>query len=287
MGKKTEGICELLDRHYPDLVENIKDVWKATKEDNETYFKKLKEETEIFTKNLKANPIMFKWDSIWVIVSILLVIVPYYISQTVVNPDIGIQPLAGPINIAKEFAFSNVRHEDSLNRIWHLWTNPLIFVSQTYLLDQTPSLFGLSIPLPIFGKFKFNAGGFYLSYLALYSFYLDTSSGFVHLIYLLFFYSLVPSFGKYVNRLVGPKAASRFAFAIYIFAQGSQILYGHLGREDFYDWNFYQLFHVQQLITVWNIQKTLNFFPYLEETEAWEPIMAECMGKINFSECVM
>lgn len=210
---------------------------------------------------------------------------PYYLANTVVAPDIGIQPLY-PIDITREFAFSNVRHEDRLNRAWHLFTNPLIFVSQTYILDLTPSLFGLSINLPIFGEFKFNCGGFYISYLCIYAFTLDTLSGLVHLVYMLFLYSLIPRYAKYVNRLVGPKYATRTAFILYLFGQFSQIWYGHEHRENFYDWNLYQLFHIQQLITVFNIMGVFGIFPYPGQLVYWEGKMAECMGTINFKDCV-
>jgi len=180
----------------------------------------------------------------------------------------------------------HVRHEDSLNRILHLFTNPLIFIAQSYLLDLTPPLFGLSITLPIFGKFKFNAAGFYFSYLAIYAFILDTLSGTIHLVYLLIFYQLLPRFGKYVTRLVGPRYANLFAFILYLFGQGSQILFGHLGRENYYDWNFYQLFHIQQLITVFNIMRIFKILPYPEEDlVAWEKAMEYCMGKIYFVNC--
>ena len=108
-------------------------------------------------------------------------------------------------------------------------------------MDQTPSIFGLSIQLPFGIDFKFNAGGLYFSYLAIYAFMLDVTSGVFHLIYLLFFYRYVPSFGKWVTRVVGEKATNRTAFALYLFGQFSQIIYGHLGRENFYDWNIYQV----------------------------------------------
>jgi len=331
--KKTETLFELLDRHYPELSapyknekgeakssvfkpssydpkydekglwkiaeeegiipERITNDWKTTAKENKEYFDKLEKETEIYTKNLKANPtVYFKPEWTYIAISILLVIVPYYITSTVVNPDISIHPLY-PVDLAREFAFSNVRHKDTLNRIWHLITNPLIYISQSYLLDLTPSLFDLSISVPFllvkgaFIKINFNACGFYFSYLTIYSFTLDFTSGIFHLIYLLVLYYFVPDFGKWVTRLVGPRNTNLVAFIIYLFAQGSQIIYGHLGREDFYDWNFYQLFHIQQLLTVWNIMRMIGVLPFLEELKYWEPIMTECMGKINFEDCGM
>jgi len=318
--KQNGGLLELLERHYPDIAEEFKSkhstskpsaftptlgpddwanaissgvvpkdisaVWETTKEENKKYFNALEKETEIYTKNLKSNTfLMFKPEWIWIVISILLVIIPYYVSTNYENAEYSIQPLY-PIDLAKEFAFSNVRHEDSLNRILHLFTNPLIFIAQSYLLDLTPPLFGLSITLPIFGKFKFNAAGFYFSYLAIYAFILDTLSGTIHLVYLLIFYQLLPRFGKYVTRLVGPRYANLFAFILYLFGQGSQILFGHLGRENYYDWNFYQLFHIQQLITVFNIMRIFKILPYPEEDlVAWEKAMENCMGKIYFVNC--
>lgn len=317
--KNNEGLFDLLDRHYPELIEDFKDekgkakesvfkptfgpadwtdaiksnvvpneitdVWATTKKENEEFFEELEKETEIYTKNLRANSkLVFKPEWTWVIISILLVVIPYYLSQTVTNVELVIQPLY-PINLAREFAFSNVRHYDAFNRILHLFTNPLIYVSQTYLLDKTPSLFGISIDLPYFGKFKFNAGGFYFSYLVIYTFILDLFPGLVHLLYLLFLYSLVPSFGKWITRIVGPKSANLTAFFLYLFGQVSQIIFGHLMGEDFYDWNIYQLFHVQQLVLVLNLMRMFRILPFLEELEYWEPIMEECMGKVPFSLC--
>jgi len=323
--QETPGLFDLLDRHYPDLSADFKDEngkqkqsvfkptltpddwekaiedktvpeqytkeWAETKARNEKFFDELEEETEVFTKNLKANskevPV-FKPESIWSIICVLLVVVPYYILNTTVNPDIGIQPMfpTDSINIAKEFAFSNVRHVDSLNRILHLFTNPLIFVSQCFLLDRTPAVFGLTFSL--FGNvFKVNAGFFYILYLSIYAFLLDTYSGVAHLVYITALYRLVPSFGNWVTRVVGVRFTNMTAFALYIFGQYSQILFGHEIREDFYDWNIYQLFIIQQLVTVWNIMRVLNIYPtFIEQVEFWEPIMKECMGKINFSDCV-
>lgn len=328
--KKTKQLVELLDRHYPDLAEAFKDKngnfkqsafkptlgpadwekaindnvvpekytkeWAATKARNEKFFDELEKETEIFSKNLKANSDKFVFDpsSIWTIISILLVVVPFYImtNPEFLNPDIGIQPMfpADNINIGREFAFSNVRHNDTINRVLHLFTNPLIFVSQCFLLDQTPAVFGLTINL--FGKtYKLNAAMFYLSYLAIYSLLLDTITGIVHLAYVIFFFNLVPDYGKWVTRNVGVKYTNITAFFLYLFGQFSQILYGHEIREDFYDWNLYQIFMIQQLLTVFNIvdviSRFINIHPsFIEETRYWEPIMKECMGKINFSECL-
>jgi hypothetical protein len=117
----------------------------------------------------------------------------------------------------------------------------LIFISQSYLLDQTPSLFGLSLQLPFGVEFKFNANGFYYLYLVIYAFMLDFFSGVCHLIYLLLFFGIVPRFGRWVTSIVGVKSTYRTAFVLYLFGQISQILAGHLGREDFYDWNIYQV----------------------------------------------
>ena len=154
--KDNGGLIELLERHYPDMTEDFKDKkgnfkqsafkptltgkdwekaikdkvvpekyskeWALTKARNEQFFNELEKETEIYTKNLKANSktiAVFDPSSIWTIISILLVIVPYYISTAFVVPDLGIQPMfpADSIDIAREFAFSNVRHNDSFNRV--------------------------------------------------------------------------------------------------------------------------------------------------------------------------
>ena len=149
--KKTETLVEILDRHYPDLAQDFKDgkgnykqsafkptlkpkdwadaidqgivdksiskVWETTKKDNDKYFDDLEKETEIYTRNLKANTIFaFKPEWTYIVISILLVLMPLYLSQTVENAELGIQPLL-PIDVAREFAFSNVRHNDTLNRV--------------------------------------------------------------------------------------------------------------------------------------------------------------------------
>lgn len=321
--KKTQGLFDLLDRHYPDLADEFKDKngkakqsvfkptltpddwkkaiesnvvpeiytkeWATTKARNEAFFDRLEKETETFTQNLKSNsnPV-FDLSSIWTIISILLVIVPYYIMNTQVVPELGIQPMfpADKINIARELAFSNVRHNDPLNRILHLFTNPLIFVSQSFLLNQTPALFGLTFGL--FGKeFKVNVAFFYLTYLCTYSFLLDTLTGFFHLIYMVGFYYLVPNYGRWVTKVVGVRFTNITAFGLYLFGQYSQVVFGHLVLEDFYDRNLFHIFIIQQLLTVFNIVRGINIYPsFNAETDYWEPIMRECMGKIPFSECL-
>ena len=154
--KENKGLFDLLNRHYPDLAEDFKDKrgkpkqsvfkpilsaddwaraieakvvpealsqeWAMTKKRNEEFFDRLEAETEIFTKNLKANSetiTVFGPSSIWTIISILLVIVPYYILNTYEVPSIGIQPMfpTKSINIAREFAFSSVRHNVTLNNV--------------------------------------------------------------------------------------------------------------------------------------------------------------------------
>mmetsp|Transcript_10722 Transcript_10722/g.18263 ORF Transcript_10722/g.18263 Transcript_10722/m.18263 type:complete len:894 (-) Transcript_10722:135-2816(-) len=319
--KENKGLFDLLERHYPDLAADFKDEkgkakqscfkpilpgeawkkaienkvvpekitkeWETTKQRNAEFFDELEAETEIFTKNLKANSktlAVFDPSSIWTIISVLLVVVPYYVLNTYEVPGIGIKPMfpADDIDIAKEFAYSTVRHNDSLNRILHLFTNPMIFVSQCFLLDQTPAVFGLKVH-----GFKVNAALFYLMYLCFYSFLLDVYSGFFNLAYSILFYSLFPKFGNWVTRVVGVKWTNAAAFVIYFISQYSQILIGHNIRENFYDWNIYHLFPVQQLITVFNIMRSLRVYPsFVEATDEWVPIMRECMGKINFEDCV-
>ena len=152
--KKNKGLFDLLNRHYPDLAEpfknkegnakqsifkptkgvkdwkeaekevvpkSISDVWATSKEENDKFFDDLEKETEDYTKNLKANTIFtFKAEWTYVTISILLVLVPLYLSQTTVNEEIEIKPIFpvnGRINLAREFAFSNVRHNQTFNRV--------------------------------------------------------------------------------------------------------------------------------------------------------------------------
>ena len=183
--KKTKGLIELLERHYPDMTEDFKDKkgkfkqsafkptltaadwekaiedkvvpekytkeWAATKTRNKEFFEELEKETEIFTKNLTANakeiPV-FNPDSIWTIIAVLLVIVPYYLMNTTVVPEINITPMfpADSINIAKEFAYSNVRHNDALNKVSNTTSkivcltclNPMLSHHRSIFLDSTP-----------------------------------------------------------------------------------------------------------------------------------------------------
>lgn len=207
------------------------------------------------------------------------------------------------------FCVSNHIGTLPLFQILHLFTNPMIFVSQCFLLDQTPAVFGLKVH-----GFKVNAAFFYLLYLCFYAFLLDVFSGFINLAYSIFLYSLVPKFGNWVTRVVGVKWTNATAFVIYFISQYSQILIGHEIIENFYDWNIYhvstdfpcllfssanfpsisshppflQVFPIQQLLTVWNIMRVLRLYPELiEASDAWLPVMRECMGTINFEDCVM
>lgn len=123
-----------------------------------------------------------------------------------------------------------------LFQILHLFTNPMIFVSQCFLLDQTPAVFGLKVH-----GFKVNAAFFYLMYLCFYSILLDVYSGLFNLAYSIALYRLVPKFGNWVTRVVGVKWTNAAAFVIYFISQYSQILIGHEIRENFYDWNIYQV----------------------------------------------
>ena len=146
-------------------------------------------------------------------------------------------------------------------QILHLFTNPLIFVSQCYLLDLTPAFFGLEFKL--FGiTFKVNAAFFYLLYLVVYTFLLDTLSGFFHIIYVVFIFGFVPDFGKWVTRVVGVKMTNITAFFLYLFGQFSQILFGHWGREDFYDWNIYQVSHLIKCVFEYSTHSAHHFVIY-------------------------
>lgn len=153
--RDNNGLFDLLERHYPDLAADFKDEkgkakqscfkpilpgeawtkaienkvvperltkeWETTKQSNAEFFDELEAETEIFTKNLKANyeKAVFDPSSVWTIISVLLVVVPYYVLNTYEVPDIVIKPMfpADDIDIAKEFAFSSVRHNDILNGV--------------------------------------------------------------------------------------------------------------------------------------------------------------------------
>ncbi len=154
--KDNNGLFDVLERHYPDLAVDFKDKkgkakqscfkpifpkeswdkaienkvvpqsiskeWAATKKRNEEFFDELEAETEIYTKNLKANSktlAVFDPSSIWTIISVLLVVVPYYVLNTYEVPELVIKPMFPdePIDIAKEFAHSRVRHNDVLNNV--------------------------------------------------------------------------------------------------------------------------------------------------------------------------
>lgn len=154
--KENKGLFDLLERHYPDLAADFKDdkgkakqscfkpilpgeawgkaienkvvpeeltkIWQTTKERNAEFFDELEAETEIFTQNLTANSktsAVFDPSSIWTIISVLLVVVPYYVLNTYEVPDLGIKSMfpASSIDIAKEFAFSRVRHNDTVNNV--------------------------------------------------------------------------------------------------------------------------------------------------------------------------
>jgi len=89
--KKNDGLIDLIDRHYPELVEDFKDkkgknkqsafkptlspddwknavnnglvpkditdVWETSKKENNKFFDELEKETQTFTKNLRSNSI--------------------------------------------------------------------------------------------------------------------------------------------------------------------------------------------------------------------------------------
>lgn len=154
--KDNNGLFDLLERHYPDLAADFKDKkgkakqscfkpilpsetwdkaiknkvvpesiskeWATTKKRNEEFFDELEAETEIYTQNLKANSktlAVFDPSKIWTIISVLLVVVPYYVLNTYEVPELVIKPMFPdePIDIAKEFAHSRVRHNDVLNNV--------------------------------------------------------------------------------------------------------------------------------------------------------------------------
>lgn len=168
--KENKGLFDLLERHYPDLAADFKDKkgkpkqsvfkpilpvdkwakaiedkvvpgklsdeWATTKKRNEEFFDKLEAETEIYTKNLKANSkeiAVFDPSSIWIVLSILLVLGPFYIFNTYVDHEVGIKPMfpVDSINVAKECATSNVRHNSILNKVSKQYS-PITFYSGKY-----------------------------------------------------------------------------------------------------------------------------------------------------------
>lgn len=264
--------------------------WESTKKANADYFKKTEKETRIYTQNQRSNVIpVFSFDWIYITIAILLVVVPFCVMFTLEHPDnenpnYSIHSL-WPINMPHELAFSSVRHTKILNKVLHIFTNPIIYISQTYLLDQTPALCGIKINLPGF-KNKLNAAAFYFLYISIYACIVDRYSGILHILYLMALHKCVPSLGEYLRRVVGPNVEIRCAFFLYAFSQLIQPLLGHAVFEDFSDTNIYHVFMIQQQITVLSIMEIFKIYPsFFEEVNKWMPVFQECMGNANFNVC--
>merc|ERR1712038_1155590 len=256
--KDTVGLVDLLDRHYPDLAKDFKDrnqsafkptlgpadwvkaiekgvvpksmtsVWADTKEKNKKFFDELEEESKNYNKNLKSNgssPVSTQ--VVYILLAVLLFVIPFFMHQIFADYEplrkLGIRKL-WPVDtdIERELGYSNCRHVDTFLRIYHLPTNPLIFISQVYLMDKTPTL--ASLPFGI----RLNMGGVYFLFLATYGLFADLYSGVIVLAWLYIFYKLATN-GSY------------------------------------YDWNLFQLFIIQQHITVYNVIDVLGIYPSFSE----------------------
>mmetsp|Transcript_10143 Transcript_10143/g.15567 ORF Transcript_10143/g.15567 Transcript_10143/m.15567 type:complete len:895 (+) Transcript_10143:59-2743(+) len=312
--EETEGgLFDLLNRHYPDLAKDFKDkngkqkhsvfkptfkpevwekaidegvvpksvsnIWAETKKANEKFFKDLEEESRSFYKNWKSNsspPVSTQ--NIYIILSVLLFVIPFYLHQAYSDYEplrqIGIRKVIPvSMDIARELAYSNCRHVDSFLRLYHLPTNPLIFASQVYLMDKTPKL--ATLPFGI----NLNFGGIYYIFLTLYGLFADLYTGIICAVWLTLFYKLGTngSYDNWLTRLVGEETKLRTAFGMYCFCQFSQIIVHNI-FENYYDWNLFQLFIIQQHITVYNIINVTGIYPSFSEGVAyWLPIFQACL----------
>lgn len=158
----TEGLFDLLERHYPDLAKDFKDengkqkqsafkptlgpedwtkaiddgvvpksltkVWEETKAANDKFFDEVEEESKNYYKNLKSHgsPPMTA-QNIYILISVLIIAVPYFLCQAYSDYEplrkIGIRKLwvdsllPVGVDISRELAYSNVRHNDPINRV--------------------------------------------------------------------------------------------------------------------------------------------------------------------------
>lgn len=311
----TDGFVDILDRHYPDLAKvfkdrnqsafkplaekswekkieevvpkDITDVWAETKVKNEKFFDELEKETMEFTKNIKSNDSTpTSTDTIYILISVLTFVITFGMHQFLYENEslrvLGVRKLFPvDIDVARELGYSNCRHVETIMRIWHLPTNPLIFVSQSYLMDKTPTVG--TIP---FIKIKLNISGVYFLFLAIYGLMADLKTGAICAAYLYILYRLsigagTFSFDDWLTRLVGDNKKLRLAYFMYCFCQFSQII-THNIFENYYDWNLFQLFILQQHVTVYNIIKSIGIFPsFNEEVDYWQPIWEVCKNGLN------
>ncbi len=303
---ETEGLFDLLDRHYPDLAkdfkgkdgkkkqsafkptlgqedwtkaiekgvvpESVTKVWKNTKEANDQFFDDIEQESKNYYKNLKSNGSPpFSPQNVYILISVLLFVIPVILHQFFSDNEtlrqIGIRKLwPVSMDVAKELGYSNNRHVDdflrvsdtisvqpqlylicaslfspvpssSIVQLYHLPTNPLIFISQTYLMDQTFTLF----TIPLLG-IKVNFGGLYFVALTVYGLIADLQTGAVCAVWFFVFYKLATSgkFDEWLTRLVGDDSKLRTAFFMYCFCQFSQIIVHNI-FENYYDWNLFQV----------------------------------------------
>ena len=200
--------------------------------------------------------------SVYILLSVLLCVVPYFIHQNYADSldHLGIRKLwSVDMDVARELGYSNCRHNNLFARvsykkyagnmlmlvynflisqnniflpiqIYHLLTNPLIFISQVYV--KSPSLI----------VEQFNMGFVYYVFLVVYGLLADVNQNLIVAVFLTLFYKFAVG-GGYENWLlsvVGEHTKLRAAFCMYLFCQGSQIVL-HCIFDNYYDWN---LFHV-------------------------------------------
>ena len=150
-------------------------------------------------------------------------------------------------------------------------------------MDMTPTL----ISLPNEDFLKLNVAGLYLVFYSVYWIAINPYFGAFGTLWLILFYWV--GTGPYQRFIFKrhPKNWARITFALYIFGQGIQIVYGHLNREDYYDWNLYHLFMIQQYLNAIGVLKGLGLTPTLTAAlEDLKPIYADCIKKvINPIEC--
>lgn len=234
-----------------------------------------------------TEPIVGKTQMFYIVVSVLLAIVPYKVffsAEGTSLDDIGANPsMLWPVNMNHEMAFSDVRHKDRINRALHLFTNPPIYFTQTCLMDMTPTL----ISLPNESFLKLNVAGLYLVFYSVYWTAIHPFYGAFGTLWLILFYWIgTGPYQRFVFKRY-PKNWARITFALYFFCQGIQIVYGHLNREDFYDWNLYHLFMIQQYVNAIGVLKTLGLTKtMIAALEDLKPIYKDCMDQaINAIEC--
>merc|ERR1712165_74362 len=160
---------------------------------------------------------------------------------------------------------------------------PPIYFSQTCLMDMTPTL----ISLPNESFLKLNVAGLYLVFYSVYWTAIHPFYGSFGTLWLILFYWV--GTGPYQRFIFNryPKNWARITFVLYLFSQGIQIVYGHQYLENFYDWNLYHLFMIQQYVNAIGVMKGLNLTPTLKAAvELLKPVYAECIEKgINAIDC--